>query len=495
MAPIGPNRPQNWSCPVTAPSTAKASCVAIDALNDYGEGRTVATGVNADLASMNASDPTLQLVRARNQKAGNAPAPALQDSARIIVDTTPWVSSAANQKPAWYLRPWDAVLGNSDTQVVEKLAQAKRSAAEFVRNLYAQNGGQLKDPITGEPMVVKIVPIDSNKVSHGPNLLEGHFLPWSENDNLRKTADGIEIGIDASMNVPSANELMNQWNKGMQFDDETMRTAWKLLNPNGTLQSGIGLLHGALKTTLGNVAKTLIKDLSDVQGLLGKDESTAKGGGVNIPVASVGPSAGVAPALKLGGGTPVDAEQAAREQLLSVVRKETQPAEAGKGKASPAREPVEKIINSMSRKELRAFVAAWTKRLEDPKSQDDAISAAAQITRNTIIKSKADASGGKYNIAISNGHDIDIVAQVAAKGNGLRFTHLVDAPVQTVDIQSQATAVGGPDSRVNVAVSTTDAIRVFAQVGGVLNETKVLSTGTMREALNEFIAARKAAKK
>ena len=461
------NRPANWACPVTDTSMAKASCDAIDKLNDYGSDGKVSSGINADLMRINAHDQKVEGVQTRAAKAGLT-VPSLENSAVISVDTTAWVRAPGNQKVSaeltspgtWWAKAKDAYKGHSEADVLKALAQAKRNAAEFARNIYSNADGQLADSATGERMEIRIVPtaVDEAKVPGGlvGLVTAGRLLSSTEDDNLTKTPRGVDIAINSeTLRVPTVEELTQQWAKGMQYDDPKMRMAWSFLNPGGPIRSA-----------LGGAAKSLVRSLRDSQSTLGQDPAKAS----------------------------PEAEAQTKQKLLEVAKSQTVARAPQKGQsrlASTEQASLEKTINSMSKRELSKFIAAWLKRAEDPAAQDDALSAAAQITRNVMIKSKAEATGAKYSISVANGHDIDVVAQVAAKGNGVRFTHLIDAPVNTVNLDVESKAQG---SKVAVAVSTPDSIRIFAQVGGLLNENKVLGTGTMQEALNEIGRARNAAR-
>ncbi len=454
--PINPNRPANWSCPVEAPASSTASCEAVDKLNDYGPGGTIATGVNADLARIDAHDPTMQVLRGRNANA-NVATPKLQDSARVMVDTSAWVTAPGLQKVeltrnpgTWFERAKQEMYGHSQSDVTKALAQAKRNAAEFARNVFIASGGDIKHG--GEPMTVRIVPTASTRDAQATL---GKYNPWADDDNLKMTNMGVDIGIDpATLRVPTVEELTEQWNSGKQFDDEKLRASWSFLNPNGSLQSGVRVLHGALIKTASAVAEVLGKDLRGAKALLGKPATPAT-------------------------------EKEVKEQLKTIVRSQTveRAPKPGQPKASSTElDSVEKTIDKMTWKQTNSFVSNWLKGVEDPNTQTDALNASMQITRNVTMKSSAKAG----LVAVANAHNIDVVAQVMGRGNGARFTHLATAPVQTENYEVTAEAK-------LVAVATSDAVRVFAQIGGVMSDNKLLGTGTLQEALASHAKALRAA--
>lgn len=441
MASVGQT---SFRCPVAVSPEAKASCESIDKLNDYGDDGTVLTGHNAAMADLDASDPSVKNVRARNTRAEIETRP-LAKSAAVVIDTSAWVNAPGNVSTPFNLtRPDTWPPERSPDEVLRALEKAKRNAAEFARNLYVANDGQLSDGLGGR-FEIRIVPTAAAETNRRPSLIsllaEGRIWPWVEQDNLEKTAHGVDVRIDAqTLEVPSVEELTAQWERGLQLNDDVSRMAWAMLKPNGPLRNG-----------LKQVASSLATDLRGVEASFDQE-----------PPARI------------------------KNKVLALVHNSTRPRALGTGADAQS---VEKIINSMSRTELKAFVASWAKRVAEPAAQDDALAAAVQFTRNVTIKARAEAKG-KYAVAVANGHDIDVVARVAAEeSNATRFAHVIEAPVQTVNIDVMAKA-GSDKSEVGVAVSTPDAIRVVAQVSGVLNDNKVLGTGTFHEALTEFVNQR-----
>jgi hypothetical protein len=449
MAPVT-NRPAAWACPTVEPKDARASCEAVDKLNDYGADGSLESPA---FARIDAHDPSVKEVR---RAAANARAWSLKDSAVVLVDTTAWVDAPANKKAefrwtspsSWTAKASELWNSHSEAEVVDALSQAKSNAEQFMRNLYVASGGQLR-AAGAERLAVRIVPTTTTTDA---NAVGGKAMPWAAADQLTMTPGGIDIGIDpVTLKVPTVEELTEQWNKGMQFEDERMRTAWAFLNPSGSLQSGAKLLHDALVKTVTSVAKVLGDDLNGIKAMLAK------------------------PATR-------ESQLAAKQELKKVIQRETVARAPKAGQpAAASTEPgmVAKTIDSMSRAELISFVSNWQAKVADPNTQSDSLTAAMQPTRNVSIKAR-----GFGLVATATGDNVDVIAQLMAKGNGARFTHLINAPAQTetYDVAAFGLLVG---------VANMHTIRVFAQVGGVLGENKVLGTGTLQEALAEHLAAKK----